>query len=402
MHTIIVGAGIAGLWLADQLAARGDQVTLLEKADYLGGRILTSSIGLEIGAGRIATNHRRVLALVKRFGLNTHPIPAGEQWKGLSDIQSQPNTFYELWSPIIKLLSQLDPIVLATHTLRELAEQVAGPTLTATILERFGFRAETETLRADLAIEIFKGDMSETAQFVGVKGGLSQLTAGLADACKSAGVTIRLNTQVIDVDLDGIVHTDTESLTCDRVILALPVEALKRIPRVRTFKPLRHLKMEPLTRIYAKFATSWTLSKKLITDSPLRFIIPILPDLGLVMISYTESQDTQSFKGLTGLTLAAALYSELQRLFPNETVPPILWAHAYEWSHGCTYWLPGNYDPVAESKAALQPFPKEAPRLHLCNESFSLRQAWMEGSLEHAAALLAHITRETSSEDHSV
>ena len=104
------------------------------------------------------------------------------------------------------------------------------------------------------------------------------------------------------------------------------------------------------------------------------------------MISYTEAQDTNAFKGLSGLTLIAALQSELVKLFPMESMPVILWAHAYEWAHGCTYWLPGSYDPEAESKKALQPFPGKA--IHLCNESFSLHQAWMEGSLDHAAALL--------------
>lgn len=388
MHTIVVGAGIAGLWLAEQLALKGDRVTLLEKADYLGGRILTSKLGFEIGAGRIAAKHTNVLALIRRFGLQTYTIPHGDQWKAVGDAHSQPNPFLYTWEPIISLISKMDPAILATHTLRDLAEKTIGPELTDQILQEFGFRAETDVLRADLGLRAFAGDMGRDAEFLGVKGGLSLLIAALEKACRAAGVKIRLNTPVTNVTGQYKVHTDTDTLSCDRVILALPVEALRRIPCMRTFGTLHHLKMEPLTRIYAKFATSWCLSKKLVTNSPLRFIIPIIPELGLVMISYTESQDTQAFKGLSGLTLAATLEKELLRLFPTEPVPPILWTHAYEWDHGCTYWLPGNYDPATESKKALQPFPKTAPHMHLCNESFSLHQAWMEGSLEHATALL--------------
>ena len=67
MHTIIVGAGISGLWLAEQLALRGDKVTVLEKSDYLGGRIVTSERGFEIGAGRIATHHRHTMDLYHTF-----------------------------------------------------------------------------------------------------------------------------------------------------------------------------------------------------------------------------------------------------------------------------------------------------------------------------------------------
>jgi len=384
MHTIIVGTGIAGLWLAEQLALKGDRVTLLEKADYLGGRILTSSIGFEIGAGRISTTHQRVLELLDRFGLQTFPIPSGDLWKALGDTHSQKNPFLDTWIPIVKMIAALDPKILGTHTLRDLAVKTIGPILTEQMLQQYGFRAETEVLRADLGVKAFQGDMSSAARFLSVKGGLSLLIGALEKACRAAGVRIRMNTPVTDVTDSYKVHTSGETILCDRVILALPVEALRHMHCMQRLPLLRHLKMEPLTRIYCKFATPWT-HKKLVTDSPLRFIIPIIPELGLVMISYTEAQDTKTFRGLSGLTLIAALQSELLRLFPTEKVPLILWAQAYEWAHGCTYWLPGSYDPVVESKKALQPFPGKA--IHLCNESFSLHQAWIEGALDHAAAL---------------
>jgi glycine/D-amino acid oxidase-like deaminating enzyme len=272
-----------------------------------------------------------------------------------------------------------------------LAERTLGPELTELILQQFGFRAETEVLRADLGIHAFRGEMG-AVQFVGVKGGLSLLIDALEKACRAAGVSIRTGTAVTDVRGKGTkVHTLRGNLECDRVILALPVEALRHLPFMRRSAILKHLRMEPLTRIYAKFATPWP-HKKLVTNSPLRFIIPIVPEVGLVMISYTEAQDTKTFKGLSGLTLIAALQSELRKLFPR--APTILWASAYEWAHGCTYWLPGSYDPAVESKKALQPFPGEA--IHLCNESFSLRQAWIEGSLDHAAALDALIQAGTT------
>ena len=393
MNTIVVGAGIAGLWIAEQLAKRGDTVTILEKADYIGGRILTSLLGFEIGAGRIATNHRHFLSLVKRFGLTTIPIPGGELWKGLDDAVPRPNLFEETWVPIVKLIAKMDQKTLATHTLRELAEQTIGPDLTARILIQFGFRAETEVLRADLGLHAFGHEMGTAADFVIVKGGLSQITDRLADACKAAGVNIILNTKVLDLTATSNqrwrLHTDTGHREADRVILAIPAAALKGLSILKDFGPLKHLTMEPLTRIYAKFATAWPFKKKVITDSPLRFIIPIIPELGVVMISYTEAQDTRHFKGLTGLELVTSLQSEVWRLFPNQSIPILLWAHAYEWGNGCTYWLPGNYDAKKESQRALT----VRKYLHICGESFSLRLAWVVGAMEHASALLAVLTK---------
>lgn len=389
MHTIVVGAGIAGLWIAEQLAKLGDEVMVLEKADYLGGRVLTSDLGYEIGAGRVATNHRRVLGLVRRFGLETFPHGSGYAWKS-ADTDIRPNDFDVVWSQIVRLIAKFDAKTLATHTLRQLATRIFG--FTDQLLIQFPYRAELDTIRADLGLRSFVGDMGGKTSFVGVKGGLTQIITGLADACKTRGVTFRLNTTVTDV-LGTTVQTTEGPIPCDRVILALTSEVVRKFPCMRTFKPLRHLRMEPLTRIYAKFATAWPFKERIVTDSPLRFIIPIVPELGIVMISYTESQDTEYFKGLKGLQLIGALQQAIHRLFPNDTMPLILWAKAYEWTYGCSYWLPGNYDPVAESKAALQPFPRR--RLHLCNESFSLHQAWMEGSLDHAAALLDLLKRQT-------
>jgi monoamine oxidase len=381
MRTIIVGAGIAGLWLAEQLQKRGDTVIVLEKSDYVGGRILTSAHGYEIGAGRIATDHKRTMALIKRFNLDTFSLDGQGEWKALGDKESTPNTFSETWTPIASLFSKMEGT--GRYTLRELATKILGPLMTESLLVRFGYRAEVDTLRADLGIHSFQNEMNSKTSFVVVKGGLSQITAGLAK-----GLDIHLNTTVQDVTkVNDVFHVKTPKKTyeCDRVILALPVNALRALPCLKGFRTLDYLQMEPLTRIYAQTVGPWTLTKhRLITDSPLRYIIPVSPEQGLMMISYMESQDTKHWAGLKGRALMTALQSELSRLFPNEPIPKFRWARAYEWSAGCTYWLPGSYDPLTESKKALQ----VAPGLHLCNESFSLRQAWVEGALEHAAALL--------------
>ena len=386
MRTIVVGAGIAGLWIAEKLQEKGEEVIVLEKADYVGGRILTSKHGYEIGAGRISTKHTHTMGLIKRFGLQTFPLSHAGDWKALGDAEATPNTFNNAWAPIISLLAQTPDQ--GHHTLRSLATKTLGLEMTDSILQRFGYRAEMDTLRADMGIRAFQNEMGD-GDFVVVKGGLSQITKGLA-----ANLDVRLGTAVKDIQRAGdLYHVKTPKKTyeCDRVILALPVDALRHLPCMSGFDTLRHLKMEPLTRIYAQTVGPWTLTpNRLITDSPIRYIIPVSPDKGLVMISYMESQDTERWRGLKGGKLLAALEMELARLFPESTQPKFRWARAYEWGGGCTYWLPGSYDPATESKKALRPF----PRFHLCGESFSLRQAWVEGALEHAAELLTMLDTE--------
>ena len=38
---VVIGAGIAGLYVAERLAAKGERVMVLERNGYLGGRVFT-------------------------------------------------------------------------------------------------------------------------------------------------------------------------------------------------------------------------------------------------------------------------------------------------------------------------------------------------------------------------
>jgi monoamine oxidase len=399
MRTIIVGAGIAGLVLAERLARAGDDVLVLEKYDYVGGRILTASDGRELGAGRVFNTHKRTHALLRRFHLKTHPIDHHVQWRALGADTSEPNEFEAVAAAFLKQLALLPPTTLATHTIHELTTRLLGPSAARALLTRFPYRGETEALRADLALRSFAAEMGTHTGYTVVRGGLGAIPKGLAAAAEAAGATIRLNADVVHIQPVGptrtLVHMKgaAEPEVADRVILAVHASALRRIPLFRTWWPLRHLRMLPLVRIYAKYppGSPWlkTLGRT-VSNSPLRYIIPVDPANGVVMISYTEGADATPWLAASADVLPAAIQHEVRRLFPEHRIPEPEWVKRAPWTHGCTYWLPGRYDPAAASAAALQPF-RRHPRIHVVGESFSLRQAWIEGALEHADALWAHL-----------
>ena len=77
---VVIGAGLAGLCAADELATSKDgawKVTVLEARSRLGGRVHSfqfreaSSLVCELGGEWIGTQHERMLGLCKRFGLHT-------------------------------------------------------------------------------------------------------------------------------------------------------------------------------------------------------------------------------------------------------------------------------------------------------------------------------------------
>lgn len=387
MHTVIVGAGIAGLITAERLASIGNHVTIVEKYDYAGGRILTSKKGYEIGAGRGHRSHRRLMALIRRFHLHTSPHDTRILWL-THDSGDPPHISYgeELLNSILQEIAGLPQHDLATHTIRELL-----PSATADyVLKQFPYRAEVDVLRADLALESFTNEMGTRKGFFSVQEGLSAIVKGLVSSLLSRGVRFQYNTEVVDVKRNGadyFVHCkNADVIECDRVVLALHADALRTLPVTRRMRALRFLQTAPLLRIYAQYSQlDWLPPHRVVTDSPLRYIIPINRENGIVMISYTDDEDTRVWTDMNPNMLAGAIHAETQRLFPDAVKPR--WVKPYEWTTGCTYWLPGDYIPSVESKRALRPFPVTMPEMYCCGESFSLRQAWIEGALEHADEL---------------
>jgi hypothetical protein len=151
--------------------------------------------------------------------------------------------------------------------------------------------------------------------------------------------------------------------------------------------------MKPLLRTYGVFRNPWFEGMpRTITDSPLRHIIPI--DERTIMTSYTDADDTIRLKKIYDKggddALSQYIVTELRELFPDRDIETPIFFKSHYWKYGCSYWLPGLYDPKEESDAIMSPF----PNVFVCGESYSLKQAWVEGALEHAEQMLQkHILR---------
>ena len=72
---IIVGGGLAGLRVGIETLRQNTElkVCILEKYDYIGGRVIThyghNRAQWEIGAYRIAESHKQILNLIKEYDL---------------------------------------------------------------------------------------------------------------------------------------------------------------------------------------------------------------------------------------------------------------------------------------------------------------------------------------------
>ena len=375
---VIVGAGIAGLRVGIECSKKGMNCCILERYS-VGGRISTfkkhftgiGDVQWEVGAGRISTSHKKVLQLIKKYGLTFVPHSSDSYYDG------DKNNFNELIGVYLEPLRLLDPSVLATHTLGELLSSVLGD---VSFISKFPYYSEIHVLRADLALYTFQHEMGSTS-FGGCKEGLQAITDSMRDEFVSLGGSIF--TGVTVTGITNKIHKNTVFCKTDnvynefdakKIVLAVPSTALKSIKGIRA-PVLKHLKMEPLLRIYAVFKKPHTI-QRIVTDSPIRYIIPVGPYA--VMISYTDGEDARYWRKKD----EDAVMKELRKIV--DVPDPIFFKKEY-WADGCTYWLPGKYNVEEESEKSLQ----IGENVFLCGESYAVHQCWMESALEQADKLLA-------------
>lgn len=438
---LIIGAGIAGLYTAREILKREPKtrVLVIEKYPVVGGRVLTfhkqlgdsercsirerseyrnacqlRSVAWEAGAGRLHYSQKRVHALLKEYKLEVTPLPTTADFlpsaNGRSASRRRPDKFADLLRPLLPLLADLPADYLQMNTLADVCRDVFGPVFTKDLFERFPYYTEVYNLRSDLALEAFAGPIGQDDGFCTIIGGFDQLPRALAADVRQRGGSIWLGAELVgwSKEKEGLNakvqlwrnwkrHTMV-TLYPKQMILALHAGALRAFPQCRQWAPLHHLGVARLLRIYAVFPRGrlcdgkqgpwFTGMAKTVVAGPLRYIIPISEEKGIIMISYTDGEDTRPFwreaEAANPAALTRHIMHEVRKLFGAQ-VPDPLFLKAHPWTVGTTYWRPGRYDVDAVMEDSLQ----LEDGVACIGESFSREQAWIEGALESAERLLA-------------
>ena len=142
-----------------------------------------------------------------------------------------------------------------------------------------------------------------------------------------------------------------------------------------------------LLRIYAKFDTqhnTWIKNiRKTLTDNKLQFIIPISNKDGLIQISYTDDYNAEFWNNLNNTQTKLLIQKLLLEIFPNVTQPQ--WITKHFWDSGSHFWKIGVKSTQIQKQIKLI---TNKDNIHILGETYSSKQAWIEGSLETVQHIL--------------
>lgn len=349
---IILGGGIAGVYTAYKLNQCSPhlKILLLEKENYLGGRVFTVHQGdmtFEAGAGRFADNHRYFMALLKELkllgkmvenGTNVAFAPAqsgGAMFnsvddaarfteRGRTDVPSPsfvnnmltlalgPSTLPN--AGLVARVVAASKLESRTYLQNQSFETYAKKVLTLRevdfIKQSFGYYSELVIMNAYDAIQLMMV-LGPGNTFYSLKGGLSQVIDKMV---ANMGDNVRI---LLQHGVKKMVHVDNDSYPFDVVsenkdrtihyrgkkcVCALPKQALLALSIFNPIKKLLHtVEYGSLCRIYCKFDVGKEREKgtekvwfhglpKLTTNNRIRMVIPYNEKIGLIMLSYTDNK----------------------------------------------------------------------------------------------------------------
>ncbi len=391
--TIIVGGGIAGLFLAYKLKDTKQDILLLEKEGEWGGRVHTiykTDYHYECAAGRISNKHHKLMTLIHELGLEDQLIKLSSDIDVI--IHNKPSSINldSLFKELFIRSKGLKKDYLQNIVLFQLLIDIFDYDTAVSVREAFGYDSEFMVLNADASLSMFKKDLfKDDTDYYVFKDGLSTIVNTMVNNIKTySNVTLKLSEGLEKIE-DSYISTDKQNrLYYDKLILTIPQEHLVKLEYLKDVKNLDSVQGIELLRIYFKYPVKnckpWFKDiKRTTTDNYIRHIIPVNYEQGLIMISYTDGYPVSLLNTLYQRgekVLVEAIHKEIKDIFGiKKEIPYPDAVHFHLWENGCHFWKTGS-DMNKIHDELLKPI--SGKELYLCGESFSKKQAWIEGSLE--------------------
>lgn len=410
-HVLVLGAGLSGLYAAFLLKRRGVNVTVLEAANRLGGRIATRrfaeepSLTYEMGAEWVGKTHKRMRDLCRLMGLRLvpHDLKTHLLLKGVHKPPHHWRLHHEWYTVIHRLMKRFPH--LRGKSLEELRnldwwhylqEQGIRPE-DVELLELFHSTDIGESTRHTSAYNMVSefeqngGDIAAAMRFR-VDGGNIRLPEALAAALGHEH--IRLDSEVTGIRQEGgRVHVKTKNgpgYATAFVVSALPAHAIARIQWNPGLSPKQKHATDSLS--YARIAkTSVLFTKRFWRDDSFEIVTDTLwhhiyhatqgqPGLAGILTSYATGDRAYVISRMTDHEKMVAVCEALEVPFGSIRHHAAA-VDSYYW--GDDPHSQGAYAVFGASGYALQPLLRRPTgRVYFAGEHTASFQGYMEGALE--------------------
>jgi monoamine oxidase len=434
-RVIILGAGIAGLVTAYELARQGHEPLILEAQNRVGGRIYTlrdfaPGLYAEAGAMRIPRAHNLTLEYCQLFGLELRPflmdnpkglVYIGGQRMTLEQANMEPErlpfeledhergrTANQMWDEAIADLRELLdshgqdawPEIVAQYDQYSLYEFLKLKKFSEGAIEMYGVMNFLEADMHNSVVEVLREDLGKAyVDMQEIVGGTDRLPNAFFEQLRNK-VRFGAEVNAIDQDEDSVsIHYKTTagrfSVTGDYAVCTLPFSVLRHIEIMKPFshdkqRAIRQLNYAASTKVLFQVRRRFWEEEGIhggatVTDLPIRRMNYPTPDptndRGILLASYTWSQDAARWGAMDNETRIEEALEDVERIHPGA---------AQEFECGASHaWYEDPYAAgafalfEAEQQTQLQEaIVSPEGRVYFAGEHCSLYHAWIQGSLE--------------------
>jgi hypothetical protein len=386
---VIIGGGMAGLYMGMQLKARGVRFKILEKESRLGGRAWTEPFGgVDVSPGAGIGRRRKDKLLMQL--MNDLDIPI--HFFRVKHYESPRVAACSRDIHPAQLIEQLHSAYLKQNrprtTFKSFASQVWGKSVYDCFILVNGY--------TDMEAE----DIEQTLHYYGLEDNLTQnwqafsvpwakLVQRMAKGIGASNIRTDQRIQRIqrlENDFGFMIQTPDREYYCKTLVMATPT------PVIQHYFPeyswvYAHIPTQPFLRVYVQFnPESAQVLKGVVhgmthVSNMLQKIIPIQPQKGVYMIAYSDNVHALRGKTLTKKKIVKCLQQE----FGIQQPLKILKIKHYFWKMGTHYYKP--LDGVSR-KDFLTFARHPESNLYVIGESVSLNQGWVQGALESVKTLV--------------
>ena len=404
---IIIGAGITGLYLAYKLLLKGVSATdivIFEGSDRIGGRIYTNEhkgFRYSVGAGRLGKKHKYVMKIIKDFKLQDQIINIGKntnyfvegrlmnEAELLSHYKSNFKSLNELWRYAIEKKlngNKYDPCLYNLHNYFSLILSANDVELLKISL---GYIGEMYDMNAYNGIITLRKDFDiRNNEFFILRDGIHILCDVLYKYILDAGVPVKLSSMLEDVCAGGesgdkkYVKVSGVKHSYSKLYLTIKRGDYMNIGYFKKYESLFNTVSDGhLLRIFAQYKDVWFKDMpKILTQNKLQFIIPIDYNSGLIQISYSDRYNADFWNAFKNeKDVKKYLTKILNEMFPEKNIKEPEWITMHFWKAGDHMWNVGVNTKKIQEKMDDIFIPKD---IYILGETYSERQAWIEGAIE--------------------